>query len=47
MQPPQRVGVVVQPVGGTQHLVIVPAVVAAGGCLLFRSLAEDVQLFLG
>jgi hypothetical protein len=45
MQPSEQVSVVVQPVRGVLHLVIVLAVVAGSG-LLLSSLADDVQLFL-
>jgi hypothetical protein len=44
MKPTQQVRVVIKPVGGTQHLVIVMAVIARRG-FLFRPLADDAQLF--
>lgn len=44
MKPAQRMRVVIQPVGGTQHLVKVMAVIARRGFLL-RPLADDAQLF--
>ncbi len=44
MKSAQQMRVVIQPVGGTQHLVKVMAVIARRG-LLFRSLADDAQLF--
>jgi hypothetical protein len=44
MKPAQQVRVVIQPVGGSLHLVKVMAVLAGRG-FLFRPLADDVQLF--
>jgi len=44
MKSAQQVRVVIQPVGGSQHLVKVTAVIARCG-FLFRPLADDAQLF--
>jgi hypothetical protein len=43
MKPAQQMRVVIQPVGGSQHLVKVMAVIAPW--FLFRPLADDAQLF--
>ncbi len=44
MKPAQQMRVVIQPVGGTQHLIKVTAMIARRG-FLFRPLADDTQLF--